>query len=147
MWIHPGSPHPWLHHCQCTLCKFWLRQELKESQCASVRPVLVCLKLSIFIFLSQVTFLSSLRSLWAYFVRQTEPQILCLVKMMGLAIHNYTDMNPVWRGIIASDPDTSHSLSPYKTTGQSVKPLVRSKYYTLAYNKTKYCLCSDCTAK
>ena len=45
MWIHPGSPHPWLHHCQCTLCKFG---------------------------------------------------------KMGLAIHNYTDMNPVWLSGVAS---------------------------------------------
>ena len=45
---------------------FWLRQELKESP--SVLPVLVCLELSIFIFLAQI----SLRS-------QTEPKILFLV--------------------------------------------------------------------
>ena len=32
----------------------WLRQELKKSQCGSVCPVLVCLKLSIFIFSAQI---------------------------------------------------------------------------------------------
>ena len=47
---------------------FWLRQELKDSLSPSVRPVLVCLELSIFIFLAQI----SLRS-------QTEPKILFLV--------------------------------------------------------------------
>ena len=32
---------------------FWLRQELKESQSSSVRPVLMCLELSILIRLAQ----------------------------------------------------------------------------------------------
>ena len=32
----------------------WLRQELKKSQCGFVCPVLVCLKLSIFIFSAQI---------------------------------------------------------------------------------------------
>ena len=89
MWIHPGSPHPWLHHCQCTLCKFG---------------------------------------------------------KMGLAIHNYTGMNSVWHGIIALDPDTSHSLSPYKTMGQSVKLFIRSKHYTLHITR-RSSLGSDCTSK
>ena len=34
---------------QRPVIRFWLRQELKKSQCSFVRPVLVCLKLSIFI--------------------------------------------------------------------------------------------------
>ena len=69
-------------------------KELKKSQCQSVRSVQTCLQLSIFIFLSQVSLRSvsgqsqvSLRSvsgqsqvsLCAYFVRQTEPEILRLV--------------------------------------------------------------------
>ena len=34
---------------------YWLRQQLKEWQCAFVHPVQVCLKLSIFIILAQVS--------------------------------------------------------------------------------------------
>ena len=37
---------------------FLLRQELKESQCPSVRPAQVCLEQSIFIFLTQILKLS-----------------------------------------------------------------------------------------
>ena len=71
------------------LLRHWLRHELKESQSSSVRPVLVCLELLIFIFWHQTLqddFRSvigsqvSLRSLCAYFIRQTEPKILRLVR-------------------------------------------------------------------
>ena len=53
---------------------FWLRQELKESQCPSVCLAQVCLELSISLMVSYVGL--SCRSL---FVGQTEPKILCLV--------------------------------------------------------------------
>ena len=50
----------------------WLRHKLKESQSLSVRPSspsLVCLELSIFIFLAQVTLLVSLRFLKYFDIR------------------------------------------------------------------------------
>ena len=43
------------------LLRHWLRHELKESQSSSVRPVLVCLELLIFIFWHQ-TLQDDLRS-------------------------------------------------------------------------------------
>ena len=66
-------------HSENCIKSFWLRQELKESQCASIRPIKVCLELSIFIFgilgLSQVSLsklslssLSLLRISLKYFV-------------------------------------------------------------------------------
>ena len=55
-----GDRSPLTHRTHCL--HFWLRQELKESQSPfvrpSVRPVLVCLELSILIFLAQVSFIS-----------------------------------------------------------------------------------------
>ena len=53
-----------------SLVSFWLRQELKESQCVSVPLVISCLELSIFWLMS---------SKLIYFVEKTEPTMLCLV--------------------------------------------------------------------
>ena len=60
---------------------FWLRKELKESQCAFVRSVQVCLELSNFIILTQVSFksLSGSGLSQVYWVGQTEAKILRLV--------------------------------------------------------------------
>ena len=73
---------------------FWLRQELRESLCVSVCLSSISLSEALnlnlsFIGLSQICLMSvsgqfqvSLRSLCAYFVRQTEPKILHLVKLV-----------------------------------------------------------------
>ena len=65
----------------CLLIKlffFWLRQELKESQSEFVSLVQVCLELSIFIILAQVS-CKSLKAFLSYLVEQREPKILCPV--------------------------------------------------------------------
>ena len=80
-WFGPCDPSPSFIELYIKLfycgpkSPFWLRQELKKSQCPFVRSVQTCLELSIFIILmAQVSFSS-----FSYFVEQTEPKILRLV--------------------------------------------------------------------
>ena len=91
--------------------------------CPSVRPAQTCLKVSIFILgqsgsvssQSQVSLRSvsgqsqvSLRSLCAYFIRQTEPKILCLVKILVNAIKTPNNGRNIARVILIC-----LDLSPY----------------------------------